>query len=276
MTVTDPARPQVHSWDPNSNAGKPLFALAEKGVPFEFHYVSLTDFEQHQPEYLALNPAGTVPTMVHGGRIFTESTPLCEYISGAFPGIGLVPDDPKARYRMRHWCRVTDESAHALSVIGWHTYMGPMVRQRGPEALERLIARIPTKERRIWWRTASSAAFTEAQLANARARVGEWVAALDRRLGASPWLAGPAFSVADIVTFANAYALPLSFPEFAAEDKVPHYFAWLRRIYARPATMATFALSRSLARRAFEVARRLGVTADDAGGGSAATPTPPP
>ena len=52
----------VHTWEPNSNSGKPLFALAEKGVAFEYHYINLTDFEQHAPEYLKLNPAGTVPT----------------------------------------------------------------------------------------------------------------------------------------------------------------------------------------------------------------------
>ena len=33
---------------------------------------------------------------------------------------------------------------------------------------------------------------------------------------------------------------------------------WLRRIYARPATAVTFGMARSLARRAFDIARGLG------------------
>ena len=53
----------VHTWEPNSNSGKPLFALAEKGVDFDHAYVDIVKFEQHMPDYLALNPAGTVPTM---------------------------------------------------------------------------------------------------------------------------------------------------------------------------------------------------------------------
>lgn len=248
---------QVHTWEPNSNSGKPLFALKEKGLEFDYHYISLTDFEQHAPEYLAINPAGTVPTLIHDGRILTESTPMCEYLSAAFPGPSLVPDDPKERYRMRWWCRQTDVNAAALSVIGWHTFMGPMVRQKSPEELERLLARIPTKERRIAWQTASKATFTEEQLANARARVGSWVMVMDRRLAESPWLAGPSFSVADIVAFANFYALPLTVPEYANKEKAPHYIDWLRRIYRRPATMETFKLSRSLARRAFDIAKQL-------------------
>ncbi|MGI4881002.1 MAG: glutathione S-transferase family protein [Janthinobacterium lividum] len=244
---------RVHTWEPNSNAGKPLFALNEKGVAFEHVYVSLTDFEQHAPEYLKLNPAGTVPTMVHGDLVLTESTPMCEYIDRTFPGPRLVPDDPLARYRMRDWCRRTDLAAAALSVIGWHNFMGPMVRQKPPEELERLIARIPTKERRIFWATAAKATFTEQQLADARAKVGAWAATMDRRLAESAYLAGPDYSLADLVAFANFYALTSTVPEYANRATTPHLLDWLGRIYARPATMATFALGRSLSRRAIDI-----------------------
>lgn len=249
----------VHTWEPNSNSGKPLFALAEKGVAFEYHYINLTDFEQHAPEYLKINPAGTVPTLIHDGQVFTESTPMCEYISAAFPGISLVPQDPKLRYRMRWWCRQVDINAAALSVLGWHNHLGPMVRQKPKEELERLIARIPSKERRLFWKTASQATFTEEQLANARARVGAWVARMDARFAESPYLVGPDYTVADLVAFANFYALPLTVPEYANEERVPHYFDWLRRIYRRPATLATYANARSLGRRAFQIARQIGV-----------------
>ena len=248
---------EVYTWEPNSNSGKPLFALKEKGVDFTYHYISLTDFEQHAPEYLKLNPAGTVPTMIHNGKIFTESTPMVEYISAAFPGPSLVPVDPKERYRMRWWCRQTDINAAALSVLGWHLFMGPMVRQKSPEELERLLARIPTKERRIAWQTASKATFTEAQLADARARIGAWVGTMNARLKDSAYLAGPTFSVADLTAFANFYALPLTVPEYANKANAPHYIDWLRRIYRRPATLETFQLARSLARRAFDVAKQL-------------------
>jgi hypothetical protein len=41
------AKPQVWTWEPNSNSGEPLFALKQKGVKFDFHYVSMIDFEHH-------------------------------------------------------------------------------------------------------------------------------------------------------------------------------------------------------------------------------------
>ena len=40
---------RVHTWEPNSNSGKPLFALAEKGVAFEHVYIDIVEFEQHLP-----------------------------------------------------------------------------------------------------------------------------------------------------------------------------------------------------------------------------------
>jgi GST-like protein len=251
-------RPAVYTWEPNSNSGKPLFVLNEKGVGFDYQYISLPDFEQHAPDYLAINPDGTVPALVHRGRIYAESTPMCEYIDKVFEGISLTPDAPEARYRMRDRCRRTDKAAESLSVIGWHLHLGPMVRAKPPEELARLIARIPTKERRISWETASKATFTDEQLANARARVGEYVRELDADLSRTPWLAGDQYSLADILTFANFYALPAGYPEFATEDFAPHVLSWLRRIYARPATAKTFAMGRSLARRAFDIAKNLG------------------
>ncbi len=224
-------------------------------MEFDYRYINLLEFEQHAPEYVEINPDGTVPTLIHDGRKLTESTPACEYIDAAFDGPSLRPDDPMERYRMRWWCWYIDtQFAPALSVIGWHTFMGPMVRQKSPEEIERLIARIPLKERRIAWSTAVKSTFTEEQLNHARGRVNDGIQLMNARLKESDYLAGPAFSVADIVAFANAYALPVSVPEFANEEKAPHYMAWLKRIYTRPATRESFKLGRTpLAQRALQM-----------------------
>ncbi|HKJ74205.1 MAG TPA: glutathione S-transferase family protein [Alphaproteobacteria bacterium] len=255
-------RPAVYTWEPNSNSGKPLFVLNEKGVEFDHIYINLPEFEQHSPEYLAINPSGTVPALVHRGQILTESTPMSEYIDAVFEGPSLTPPDPTLRYFMRSWCRRTDKAAEAVSVIGWHNHLGPMVRSKSPEELERLLSRIPTRERRISWETASKATFTPDQLADARAKVGAYVRELDTALADKPWLVGGQFTLADILTFANFYAMPISFPEFATREYAPHVRDWLKRIYQRPATTRSFALARSLGQRSIEVRKLLGLDAD--------------
>ena len=249
------SKPQVWTWEPNSNSGKPLFALKQKGVDFDYHYINMTDFEHHTPEYLARNPAGTLPTMEHNGKIFTESTPMVEYIDATWPDQGprLVPEGAKARYQMRYWGRAITAYAGALSVIGWHTFVGPMARAKGPEEIKRILERIPTKERRIAWQTAVNSTFTEEQLANARAAVGRGVMLMEERLKQDRFLAGPTYSVADLDCFANFYSLPMTVPEYANKEKAPRYIDWLIRIYYLPGTMEAFGLARSLARRAFTI-----------------------
>jgi len=251
-------RPAVYTWEPNSNSGKPLFVLNEKGVAFDYHYIDLIEFEQHSPDYLRLNPLGTVPAFIHGSKSLTESTPLCEYIDAAFPGPSLTFPDAAGRYEMRRWCRLADRAAESVSVIGWHLHLGPMVRAKPREEIERLVARIPTRERRISWLAAVDGGFSDDQLDQARQAIGAFVSRMDAVLAQRAWLAGDRFSLADIVTFTNFYALPMSSPEFASEEVAPHVLEWLRRIYARPATMRTFSLARGLARRAFEIRDMLG------------------
>ena len=193
--------------------------------------------------------------MEHEGKIFTESTPMVEYIDNRWPDQGprLVPRDAKDRYHMRYWGRAITASAAALSVIGWHNFVGPMARAKGPEEIKKILERIPTKERRIAWATAVNSTFTEEQLANARAAVGKGVMLMEARLKEDKFLAGPTYSVADLDCFANFYSLPMTVPEYANKDKAPRYIDWLIRIYNLPGTMEAFGLARSLARRAFTI-----------------------
>jgi glutathione S-transferase len=47
---------------------KVRLCLYEKGIAFESHLLDLQKFQQHRPEYLAPNPNGVVPTLVHRDR----------------------------------------------------------------------------------------------------------------------------------------------------------------------------------------------------------------
>jgi GST-like protein len=248
---------EVHTWEVNSNSGKPLLFLKEKGVDFEFHYVDVLRFEQHSPEYLALNPEGTVPTVIHDGKVLTESTQALEYLDRVLPGPSFTPEHPLERERMRWWAIHGASWAASLSVLGWHAFMGPMVRKLGDEELDRLIARIPTKERRIAWATAARSTFTDEQLQDARDGVARGVQMMEARLKASPWFAGESYSIADIVIFANAYSLPLMHDYAASDELSPAFMDWLGRIYRRPAIAEAFELGRTpMKERAREMIRR--------------------
>jgi glutathione S-transferase len=51
------------------------------------------------PEYLAVNPMGKVPAIVHRGQVVTEGAAICAYLADAYPAAGLAPrDDERAAY----------------------------------------------------------------------------------------------------------------------------------------------------------------------------------
>lgn len=236
----------LYHWEPNANSGKPMLALMEKGVEFQSHYLDLLNFDQHSPEYLKINPSGTIPAMVHGDLVLTESTAIMEYVDEAFPGPSLRPENPVDRWRMRWWMRFFDQYfAPALSMIGWSVFVGPSVRDRDPEELKRAIERIPLKERRIAWSKAIYNTFGEEELAESRRRIAVGTTALEQALTERPWVAGDSYSLADINGFNLGYALPLAQPNLCNDEATPRIMAWLRRIYARPAAKATWALGRT-------------------------------
>lgn len=54
-----------------------------------------------EADYLAINPMGKVPAIVHDGRTVTECAAICAYLAEAYPDAGLAPkpDERAAYYR---------------------------------------------------------------------------------------------------------------------------------------------------------------------------------
>ena len=150
----------LYHWEPNANSGKPMLALEEKGVAWDSHYINMLTFDQHQPEYLAVNPQGTIPAMTHGDLVLTESTAIMEYVDEAFAGPALMPADPQDRWRVRWWMKFMDQwLGPSFSMIGWCTFVGPSLAHKSEAEREAMIARIPLPERRVAWRKAMFAEF---------------------------------------------------------------------------------------------------------------------
>ncbi len=78
-------------FSPGSSAMAPHIALHEIGCPFEPRPVSFARSEQKTPEYLALNPAGKVPTLLVDGRPLTEVAGILYYLAKTYPAAGLWP-----------------------------------------------------------------------------------------------------------------------------------------------------------------------------------------
>jgi len=72
--------------------------LEEVGVPYETVLLDYAD-TMKADDYLAINPMGKVPAIVHDGKTVTECAAICAYLADAFPDIGLAPTaDERADY----------------------------------------------------------------------------------------------------------------------------------------------------------------------------------
>lgn len=67
---------------------KVRLVLAEKRLPFDLR---LEKVWERRPEYLELNPAGTVPTLLEdNGLVIPDSNVICEYLDEAYPDTQLL------------------------------------------------------------------------------------------------------------------------------------------------------------------------------------------
>lgn len=251
----------VYTWEPNANSGKPLFCLKEKGVPFTYHYIDMGAHEHHAAEFLAINPDGTIPALVHDGFTMTESTPAMEYIDEAFDGPSLRPADPFRRWQMRVLLRFMDNVvAPSLAMIASNRLAAPRFVGQDPEELREKLDRIPLPERRATWEKLMFQATPPADIAESHRRVAEALARFDAILASETWLAGETFSLADIGIFATLYSLPLSTESDVSDAATPHLMRWLRACHGRPGLQAALAMGKGyITQRAAEIRERLGV-----------------
>jgi glutathione S-transferase len=65
--------------------------LEEVGAPYHTELLDFERGEHKEADYLALNPMGKVPAIVHRGVVVTEAAAICAYLADAFPAAQLAP-----------------------------------------------------------------------------------------------------------------------------------------------------------------------------------------
>ena len=239
--------------------------LKEKGLAYKSHYLRVPEGEHLAPDYLAINPDGQVPALVHDGVVITETSVINEYLDDAFPDPPLRPASPIERARMRRWSQIVDEHLfHAIATIGWAFGIGPILREHGLAEFEKSLARITLDSKRQKWLKAYHG-FPQEDIDAARAKIVYSVERMERALAEHPHLAGPAYSLADINVLSSAERMPRWAPDLMNEKVSPRSWDWLARMMARPAVEAAYSVSDEAPPRSTEV--RAQQSAPAGGGG---------
>jgi ganglioside-induced differentiation-associated protein 1 len=124
-------------------AAKVRFALAEKRLDWTSHYIDILRGEQFQPDFLAINPKGVVPVLIHDGFVVPESTTICEYLEESFFFANpIYPRSPRERALVRNWTKAVDEELHpACSAITYIVSHRHSVLQSGVTDFESFLKR---------------------------------------------------------------------------------------------------------------------------------------
>ena len=93
---------------PSTCSQKVRMILELKNISYESKIIDLLAGEQHEDEYVKLNPNHLVPTLVTDDGVIIESTVINEYLDDYFPGIPAKSSDPLNVAKMRLWVRYID------------------------------------------------------------------------------------------------------------------------------------------------------------------------
>lgn len=157
-----------------SRSMRVVWVLEEMGLPYCVRHVDMLAAEQ-DPEFLAVNPADYIPAIQDGGVVMVESIAIMEYLMARYGPTPLAPAPHDPEFS------VYQQFLH-LGEAGLATLMMPVI-------VSRFIA--PETERENWGATWCLQAFQK------RLKL------VSQQLASSPYLAGEAFTAADIsVTYA--------------------------------------------------------------------------
>lgn len=76
---------------PQTRSSSVLILLEELDAPYKLRDLNFRVGAQRQPDYLAVNPLGKVPAIVHHGALVTELAAIFIYLADAFPERKLAP-----------------------------------------------------------------------------------------------------------------------------------------------------------------------------------------
>lgn len=77
--------------NPKSRSASARVLLEAIGVPYEVRTIDFANGQNRTPEFLAINPLGKLPTLVHDGAVITEQVAITIYLADRFPAAALAP-----------------------------------------------------------------------------------------------------------------------------------------------------------------------------------------
>jgi glutathione S-transferase len=90
-SATNTSRHVTLFHSPQTRSTGVLTLLEELGADYELHVLNMKKGEQREAAYLAVNPMGKVPAILHNGALVTEQVAVYLYLADLYADKGLTP-----------------------------------------------------------------------------------------------------------------------------------------------------------------------------------------
>jgi len=193
---------------PNTRSAGARVLLEELGADFDLHVVNFKKKEQRDASYMAVNPMGKVPAIVHGDALITEQPAVYTFLADLYADKGLAPalDDPLRGPYLR-----------------WMAFYGSSFE---PALIDKAMQRAPADP--------------------SLSPYGDYdtmLATVTEQLRKGPYLLGDKFSAVDVL-WGTALAWTTAFKLVPA---LPEIVAYVARVQQRPAAVKAAAADAALA-----------------------------
>jgi glutathione S-transferase len=187
--------------------------MAEKAIDIPRVEVDLRAGENRQSAHLARNPSGQMPTLeLDDGSYLAEVTAICEYLEELHPTPPLIGATPQERAMTRMWTRRVDLYIVEPMLTGFRSSQGFNFFKDRMRLLPQAADDLKTlaQEKIIW---------------------------LDGLIAGRDFIAGPRFTLADILLFCTMdFAATVGQPLNSANANIA---GWFERVKARPSAAAS-------------------------------------
>lgn len=195
-----------------SQSDRIVWLMEELGLPYTLKWYDRGPDRLAPPEYLALHPAATSPVIEDDGRVLAESIVIVEHICHRHAGGRFTVGPASPHYEdYLYWMQFNN------NVLG--LFFGRLALAAAPadDPGSTLVRSVVARREDTIYRH------------------------LDALLAESPYLAGPEFTLADVMSMFNLTTMPL----FGGRgiDGLPNVAAYVERISARPAYQRAMALA---------------------------------
>ena len=181
---------------PRTRSSGTLALFAALGVPYDLHTLNMKKGEQRNPEYLAINPMGKVPAILHDQALIAEQPAVFMYLADLYPEAKLAPPigDPLRGPYLR-----------------WMVFYGSCFE---PALIDRAQKNPPA--------AASTSPYGDYDTV---------LKTLTEQLGSGPWLLGERYTAADVL-----WGVALDWTtKFKLVPELPVIRGYIDRVIARPA-----------------------------------------